>query len=169
MKNQAKVTLAATKRTCNGKKETDTCFFARRLYDGEYKCGGCGVLAPHVCRTPSYRGLCIQCYFKHDDNRDYLCLHKGCKAEFADVQRRIDNGVDLSSSADAPEPEIASTGGASSSRDDQARNLLQSTQALRNDLAEIKEMLMGMQEQIVALSACPAWQQGEWKDWKEYS
>ena len=89
---------------------------------------------------------CVQCFYKHSGFN--MCKRTGCKKELAKIQQKIANGevgeVDLSSSAEAPEPEIASTGGASSSRDDQARNSQQTIQALKDDVAQLKETVRGM-------------------------
>ena len=154
---------------CNGAKNGPACFFARRLWQYDYKCKKCGILAPFTLATPTFNSWCIQCFYQHEDNKDEMCQHSGCKKALAQIQERIRNGdMDLSSLAEAPE--IASTGEASSTRDDQAKNLVQTIQALKDEVAELKEKVRGMQVQIEALSARPGgqdqpWQEGEWGGW----
>jgi hypothetical protein len=84
-----------------------------------------------------------------------MCTEEGCLKAVAEIEEKILNDQ-------VGPPEIASTGGASSSRDDQARNSQQAIQALKDDVAQLKETVRGMQERIVALSAPPAWKQRDW-------
>ena len=146
---------------CNGAKNGPSCFYARRLCQGEYNCIHCGVEAPFTLATPTFKSWCIQCFYQHPDNRAEACRHSGCRAGVEEIQARILSGrVDLSSSAEAP-PGIASAGGATSSGAAPARNPLQD---LRAEVEELKAQVNGMQEQIDALVAR---QQGQnqWYAW----
>ena len=144
---------------CNGAKNGPSFFYARRLYQSEYNCKKCGVEAPFTLATPTFNSWCIQCFYQHPDNRDEVCQHSGCRAGVAEIQERISNGrVDLSSSVEAPE--TASAGGAASSGNAPARNALQ---ALQDEVAELKEQVRAMQEQIDALAAR---QQGQDQWWQ---
>ena len=100
-------------------------------------CKKCRVRAPYAMGTPTMNQLCIKCYYQESENINYMCPYEGCLKAVAEIEEKILNGQ-------VGPPEIASTGVASSSRDDQARNSQQTIQALKDDVAQLKETVRGM-------------------------